>query len=107
MMEALSECMQEHCSIMFEVFLQNKSVKSIIHESILDSYGLLQKQEEVDEDGENEEEIARHNEEIQKIKKEKEYEMIEENNKFSKGRFKTLVMMIQSDGWFEEDDDEE
>ncbi|CAD6190623.1 unnamed protein product [Caenorhabditis auriculariae] len=107
--QLLNESMQSHCAMMFQVFNEGMGIKALLHQTILEQCGLMWKKEILgDDDDENEDksrEWAPHNEEIARKKREREMEILQNEEKASSQRLKSIAFLIQSDGWFFEDDD--
>ncbi|EFO82160.1 hypothetical protein CRE_00874 [Caenorhabditis remanei] len=105
--DALKDAVKDmFCGITSE-FEENRSIMSILHQAVLEGAGLMYPANyDYDDENENAGEEAKHIAEIQRQKKEKEIEIAEEVAE--KATVKSIVLLMESDGWFfEEDDDEE
>ncbi|CAI2357018.1 unnamed protein product [Caenorhabditis sp. 36 PRJEB53466] len=105
---ALKEAVDEHFCGITAVFEENRSILSILHQAVMEGSGLMlpsiydyQDDDENDSSGEE----AKHNTEIQRQKKEKEIEIVDEI--VEKATVKSIVLLMHSDGWFEEEEDED
>ncbi|ULT81856.1 hypothetical protein L5515_017541 [Caenorhabditis briggsae] len=107
MEDALKEAVNDHFAAITTEFEENRSVLSVLHQAVMEGSGLMYPSNyEFNEENENAGEEAKHNAEIQKQKKEKEIEIAEEV--VEKATVKSIVLLMDSDGWFfEEDDDDE
>ncbi|CAB3399275.1 unnamed protein product [Caenorhabditis bovis] len=107
MAAAMKEVFDDYFKDMYVEFEENRSIKDVMRQEILESAGLMYPSNyDDDDDPDNSEEEARHNAELARWKKEKELELIEEEIQKS-GTIKSIIMMIESDGWFEEEEPED
>uniref|UniRef100_A0A1I7UQ23 Uncharacterized protein n=1 Tax=Caenorhabditis tropicalis TaxID=1561998 RepID=A0A1I7UQ23_9PELO len=106
MENALKDAVTDYFTGETTIFEENRSLLSILHQSVMEGSGLMYPSNyDYQEDNENAGEEAKHNAEIQKQKKEREIEIAEEV--VEKATVKSVVLLMESDGWFFEEDDEE
>uniref|UniRef100_A0A1I7WLD9 Uncharacterized protein n=1 Tax=Heterorhabditis bacteriophora TaxID=37862 RepID=A0A1I7WLD9_HETBA len=104
--EALGAAINEHFSVFMGIMSPEMSFRSLLHISILDQCGLLQKHEEYEHETNYSMEIPIHQEEIIRHKKENEEQWINLSNAsvFCEQHLKKVAIIMRSSaGWFEED----
>ncbi|EYC12251.1 hypothetical protein Y032_0048g1685 [Ancylostoma ceylanicum] len=109
-MEALSEAIREQLSSMFTSLDPNTDIKTLVHSTILEQCGLLQKREESRDDVDNTDEEPRFQEEMKQRLQEEEadsFRLFSEQTAY-KERLKNLALVIgTTGGWFPEEEEEE
>ncbi|CAI5454255.1 unnamed protein product [Caenorhabditis angaria] len=103
--DALKEAVDQHFEAMYQIFEENRSITSILRQEVLEGSGIMMPSNYDEEDNDNTEEEPKHATEIQRQKKEREIELAEEIAE--KATVKSIVVLMHSDGWFEEEDDED
>uniref|UniRef100_A0A8R1DHS4 Uncharacterized protein n=1 Tax=Caenorhabditis japonica TaxID=281687 RepID=A0A8R1DHS4_CAEJA len=103
---ALKEAVDDHFAGITAIFEENRSILSILHSSVMEGSGLMiPSNYDYEDESENTGEEAKHIAEIQKQKKLKEIEIVDEI--VEKATVKSIVLLMHSDGWFEEEEDED
>ncbi|CCD62661.2 uncharacterized protein CELE_R11G1.2 [Caenorhabditis elegans] len=104
--DALKEAVNDHFEGITTEFQENRSIISVLHQTVMEGAGLMYPSNyDFEDENENTGEEAKHNAEIQRQKKEKDIEIAEEV--VEKATVKSVVLLMDSDGWFFEEDDDE
>ncbi|CAJ0609725.1 unnamed protein product [Cylicocyclus nassatus] len=110
-MQAIAEAIREQILSILSYIDPNDDIKELVHNTILDHCGLLQKREELDDDLDYTEEEAQFHEEIKLQRQEEEAEtfrLFTEEETY-KQRLKNVALFIgaSAGGWFGDEDDED
>ncbi|CAL2049799.1 unnamed protein product [Caenorhabditis brenneri] len=106
MEDALKDAVSDYFAGETTIFEENRTLLAILHQQVMEGAGLMYPSNyDYEEENENSGEEAKHIAEIQRQKKEKEIEIAEEV--VEKATVKSIVLLMESDGWFFEEDDEE
>eukprot|EP00081_Caenorhabditis_elegans_P025461 NP_508628.2 Uncharacterized protein CELE_R11G1.2 [Caenorhabditis elegans] len=94
--DALKEAVNDHFEGITTEFQENRSIISVLHQTVMEGAGLMYPSNyDFEDENENTGEEAKHNAEIQRQKKEKDIEIAEEV--VEKATVKSVVLLMDSD----------